>query len=152
MYGWPPAYFVWIQHLCFCWFCISFTSLVESKRVIQKVTRTVILPPMVSVLWLDYFRHSSSSRWCRYFFNRVSEVWLSGSSSQNLTWGRSFSTSLVRAFQSAKRGATFSHSALPERNEKLDFSIKFLGKDEYATIVYYIPRVVLTIKIRILWG
>ena len=41
---------VWIQLLCMCGISNSFTCLVESKPVKQKVSRTVILRPMVSVI------------------------------------------------------------------------------------------------------
>ena len=41
--------FVWIQLLCLCWLRISFTCLVKSKPAKQEVTRSVILPSMVSV-------------------------------------------------------------------------------------------------------
>ena len=61
-YGWPPVYFVWIHLLCLCWISNSFTCLVKSKPFKQEVSYTVILPPMVSVLWPDhqqiFFQHS----------------------------------------------------------------------------------------------
>ena len=54
----------------------SFTCLVKSKPVEQEVSRTVILPPKVSVLWLDQcswlacnFAHNNLSS-----FNRVSDI------------------------------------------------------------------------------
>ena len=51
------AYFVWILLLCLCPMANSFTCLVTSKPVKQKVSRRVILPlPMVSVLWWLQFK------------------------------------------------------------------------------------------------
>ena len=52
LYGWPPACFVLIQLLYWCWISISFTCLVKSKPVKQEVSRTVTLSPMISVLWI----------------------------------------------------------------------------------------------------
>ena len=51
LYGWPPIYFVWIQLLCFCWISNSFTCSVKSKPVKQEVSCTVLIPPMLSILW-----------------------------------------------------------------------------------------------------
>ena len=42
LYGWPPAYFVYIQLLCLCCINSSFTCLVKSKPVKQEVSRTVV--------------------------------------------------------------------------------------------------------------
>ena len=50
---WHPVYFVLIKLFGLCWISESFTSLVESKPVKQEVSRTVILPPMVSIVFLN---------------------------------------------------------------------------------------------------
>ena len=49
LYGWPVN-FDWIHRLYLCWIGNSFPCLVKSKPVKQEVSRTVILPPIVSVL------------------------------------------------------------------------------------------------------
>ena len=69
MYGWPPVYFVRNQLFCVCLISISFTCLVEFKPFKQEVSRTVILPSMVSVLWRIYaalkmFMTSTYARFC----------------------------------------------------------------------------------------
>ena len=43
--------FVWFHLICLCWMNNRFTCLVKSKPVQQEVCCTVILPPIVSVLW-----------------------------------------------------------------------------------------------------
>ena len=57
----PPVYFIWIRLLCLCWFNNSLLVWIQllclcwlnnSKPVKQEVSRTVIVPPMVSVNWL----------------------------------------------------------------------------------------------------
>ena len=51
LYGWPLVFFVSTELLCLCWMNNSVTCLVKSKLIEQKVSRTVILPLIVSVLW-----------------------------------------------------------------------------------------------------
>ena len=49
--------------LCLCWISITFTCLVQSTPVKQEVNRTVILPPIVSVLWfINGLRGSSANQ------------------------------------------------------------------------------------------
>ena len=45
--------FVWIQLLCLCSMNSNLFSVVKFKKVKHEVIRTVIHPPMVSVLWLN---------------------------------------------------------------------------------------------------
>ena len=61
---WRPVYFVLIEVLCYCWISNSFTCLVKSKPVKQEVSRTVILFPMVTVLWSILKAHSAQRDHC----------------------------------------------------------------------------------------
>ena len=46
--------FILIQLLCFCWVSSIFTCFFKSKPVKQEFSHSVILPHIVSVLWLSY--------------------------------------------------------------------------------------------------
>ena len=100
------VYFVWIQLLWFCWIKNSFSCFVKSKPVKQEVCCTVILPPIVSVLWRSLHKFPVNTKGWTFLTPRqwtIKLIWPSWWISKlGHNFGAKFETTLRQSFKLQK--------------------------------------------------